>query len=896
MTTATTDTAEISLNSCRSISELRFDSWKSLSDDLRRLSVTPPATFQGVTSAIETLSRIESYWAFPGARAFAKLKKMIERRDLRRAHRTARRIQRMLADQTYRGKSRHYVEVLIVGATSASEQKTLRRRLQPKRGVSDDFVFDTVFVRSFEDALNATLVNTDLQAVVIRHSFPLRSRDCHLDRSRRVLEGLDAGIEAVPEAERGPLLGREIAKLRPELDLYLVTEGNVEDIAARAGEPFKRVFFGEEDCYELYPSIVRGVARRYEAPFFNAVRNHAKRSVSNFHALPISRGKSIRNSNWTGDLAQFYGMTLFDAETSATSGGLDSLHDPGGALKLAQENAARAFGAKSSRFVTNGTTTANSITVQALVRPGDVVLLDGNCHKSHYSALVGVGAQVHHLDPYPRNDYSIYGGVSLREVKRTLLAYKRAGTLDRVRLLLLTNCTFDGIVYKPERVMMECLAIAPHLAFLWDEAWFPFAYSHPTYRERTAMGSAAKLAAMLQNSDYAARHEAFIADFDWEDDERILNTPLLADPSKARVRVYATQSTHKKLTALRQGSMIHSWDQDYEEKTKEALDAAYMAQTSTSPNYQILATLDVSRRQVEMEGYGLVQRTLELAMSLRVQLSRYQLLKKYFRVLGVDDLIPREYRESNAESYFDQKTGWSNFETAWRKDEFALDPTHVTVDISATGLSGDRFKNKLMNEHEIQINKTSRNTVLFIVNIGTTRSEIAHLIEVLMKIARETDEKVRGFSTIERRIHDQQVLSLTQKQPPLPNYSAFHPAFYPATHSFNKVEARDGDIRSAHYLSLDYANCEYLSLDECEGAIAGGRELVSARLVTPYPPGSPILAPGQVITPAILQFLRKCEVREIHGLRPELGLRVFREKTLTRVLDAQKSSPEHGGA
>ena len=79
----------------------------------------------------------------------------------------------------------------------------------------------------------------------------------------------------------------------------------------------------------------------------------------------------------------------------------------------------------------------------------------------------------------------MYGAVPLREIKQQLLELKAAGKLDRVRMLLLTNCTFDGIVYNVERVMEECLAIKPDLIFLWDEAWFAFARFNPTYRQRT---------------------------------------------------------------------------------------------------------------------------------------------------------------------------------------------------------------------------------------------------------------------------------------------------------------------------------------------------------------------------------------------------------------------------
>ena len=372
----------------------------------------------------------------------------------------------------------------------------------------------------------------------------------------------------------------------------------------------------------------------------------------------------------------------------------------------------------------------------------------------------------------------MYGAVPLRHIKETLLSFRRAGTLDRVRMVLLTNCTFDGIVYDVERVMLECLAIKPDLVFLWDEAWFAFARCHPIYRQRTGMASAARLAETFKDPAYARRHATFAAGIDWNDDEQLLNARLLPDPARARVRVYATHSTHKTLTALRQGSMIHVWDQDFKDKVEESFHEAYMTHTSTSPNYQILASLDVGRRQVELEGYELIQRQLELAMSLREQVLHHPLLKRYFRFLRVSDMVPAPYRESGVDNYYNDETGWDNLEAAWQTDEFALDPTRATLTIGATGMDGDTFKNKeLMDRYGIQINKTSRNTVLFMTNIGSTRSAIAYLIEVLVKIARDVDARVADMSSIERRIHERRVRSLTLEQPPLPDFSSFHFAF-----------------------------------------------------------------------------------------------------------------------
>ena len=301
-----------SLSRHRSVWEMRSDGWIGLVDDLSRLAILPAEhpererRLTHVRAIVEQLAPVESYWAFPGGRVFGELAQWIERDELARAHQAARRIHRVLAARTYRHDvntldsdnelpsqietdserqaqlARPYFEVLIVDEMSASEEDALRRRVQRKRTADDDFIFDVVVVPSFEDALIATLVNFNLQAVVIRHGFPFRSVN-HNDMLRRFLDGMDEGIEKMAEFERGPLLGRQIAQIRPELDLYLVTDVNVEDIAARLGETFKRIFFGEEDHIELYSSIMKGVGERHRTPFFNALRDYAKQPTGVFH-------------------------------------------------------------------------------------------------------------------------------------------------------------------------------------------------------------------------------------------------------------------------------------------------------------------------------------------------------------------------------------------------------------------------------------------------------------------------------------------------------------------------------------------------------------------------------------------------------------------------------------
>jgi len=783
-------------------------------------------------------------------------------------------------------QQRPYFEVLFVDESGAEDVKLMRDSLRKVRRPEDRFIYDIVVVPSFEDALIAVLFNYNIQAAVIRYGFPLRSVN-HLEILQRYLATIDeTEYEDALDNTRGPLLGNLLAEVRPELDLYLVTDGAVEDIAGNVTQKFSRIFYQQEDYLDLHLNILRGIESRYETPFFTALRKYSQQPTGVFHAMPISRGKSITKSHWIKDMAQFYGMNIFLAETSATSGGLDSLLQPHGPIKKAQQLAARAFGAKRTYFVTNGTSTANKIVVQALVKPGDIILVDRDCHKSHHYGMVLAGAQVCYLDSYPLNEYSMYGAVPLREIKSKLLMYKKAGLLHKVKMLLLTNCTFDGVVYNVERVMEECLAIKPDLIFLWDEAWFAFASFTPTYRRRAAMATASRLRARYRSVAYAEEYAAYQKRIAKLKDGELLEERLLPDPDKVRVRVYATQSTHKSLTSLRQGSMIHVHDQEFNHKVQEPFDEAFMTHTSTSPNYQILASLDIGRRQVELEGFELVQKQIELAMVIRERVASHPLLSRYFVFLEAKDLIPKEFRPSGINSYFSPEKGWRNdgMEVAWETDDFVIDLTRLTLYVGKTGIDGDTFKNEyLMDKYGIQINKTSRNTVLFMTNIGTTRSSVAFLIEVLVKIATELEQQQEDASRVERKLIEKRVKSLSEDLPPLPDFSYFHAAFCPG--SQQKVKTTDGDIRSAFFFAYDEENCEYITIDEATigAAMKSGRELVSASFVTPYPPGFPILVPGQVVSEEILAFMRALDVKEIHGYNPEIGLQMFTEAALQKL-------------
>ena len=892
-----------------SLWQLRADSWSGLEEASERLAVAvtqerpTERLVKEVDRLLDVLAPMEVYWAFPGVQTFQHARRLFGAGKYDRLARLIAAINRALITDSYRNggqwsaehldreplngadalslehnrETRPYFEVLIVDDMTGAQERAVREDLRRLRRRDDAFVYEVVVVPSFEDASMAVLLNFNLQACVIRRRFVHHSRHDLSQLGSFFEERSDHQLVDSRPEERAQMLARRIARLRPELDLYLMTEVSLEETAGRLSHHYRRVFHAREGLLELHLSILKGIEERYDAPFFEALRDYAHRPTGVFHALPISQGKSVVSSHWISDMVDFYGLDIFLAETSATCGGLDSLLEPTGSLRDAQELAAKTFGARKTFFVTNGTSTANKIVAQALLQPGDIVLVDRNCHQSHHYGLMMSGAHVTYLDAYPLSQYSMYGGVPLREIKRVLLQFRAAGKLDRVKMLMLTNSTFDGIVYDVQRVMRECLAIKPDLIFLWDEAWFAFARFHPVYRPRTAMRAARTLIEKLRLPSYREKYSRYAEQLAEErpSDEALLDREMLPDPARARVRVYATQSTHKTLTSLRQGSMIHVYDQDFSQKAEDTFREAYMAHTSTSPNYQILASLDLGRRQGALEGFELVQKQVENAMRLRDAIDYHPLLRKYVRCLITADMIPEEFRPSGVDQPL--RSGLLTMHQVWKQDEFVLDPCRITLYIGLTGVDGDTFKrDHLMDRYGVQINKTSRNTVLFMTNIGTTRSSVAYLIEVLVTLVRELVDHVTDMSPRQRADHEQKVLSLTNPAAPLPNFSGFHPSFRPGA----AVDTPEGDLRRAFYVAYDDALCEYLTLDEVQERLDAGTEVVSATFITPYPPGFPVLVPGQLFSQEIMAFMRTLDTKEVHGLRPDLGYRVFLDKAM----------------
>src|SRR6516165_5453941 len=906
-----------------SAGEARCDRWQEMAHAAQTLVAQSSSGSSSnqmlaeVEALLTPLSVLETFRAYPGEAMMSALKEALARSDYSTFPRITNRIAKAIITGSYRRSpsawkpgdegekeatdrllkdyfetgdlTKPYFEMLLVSDDPTPEQvRQGRNELRQLRRPEDPFVYEAVTVPSFEDAVLAVVMNADLQAVVIRDNFRFKSQfdapllrtylEQHMSQERGSLEPKDYGVA----------LARVIGKIRPELDVYLIVDSSIEKVASHLdSKNIRRIFYGLEDLMEIHLALLEGVNQRYETPYFDNLQKYAQRPIGTFHALPVARGKSIFKSNWIRDMGAFYGANIFLAESSATTGGLDSLLEPTGNIKVAQEKAARAFGCKHLFFGTNGTSTSNKIAVQAIVRPGDIVLVDRNCHKSHHYGLVICGGQPLYVEAYPLTEYSMYGAVPLRTIKKALLELNAEGKLHRARMLLLTNCTFDGHVYHVQRFMEEVLAIKPDIVFLWDEAWSAYSRFSQFHRMRSAMGACEALRERYASDAYRAEYAAFKKKHGKIDPKnaKLLDTHLLPDPDAVKLRVYATTSTHKSLSCFRQGSYIMVND-DCWESTEAAFKEAFFTHTSTSPNLQLIASLDVARRQAELEGYELVGRAIELSLILRREVNNHPLISKYFTIATNAQMVPAEHRASGFEDFHADGVTWKTIYDAWVTDEFVLDPTRITLLCGSAGFDGTSFKGLLASKFDIQLNKTSRNSILLQTNINNTRSDIAYLIKVLADISRELDRKLANDPE-EKAAFDARVKSLITDVPDLPNFSRFHDAFRGNPRS----KTNEGDMRTPFFLAYDEDNSTYVKLNsrEIDDLVKQG-QAVSANFVIPYPPGFPILVPGQVITPETIDFMRKLDVKEIHGYDASEGLKLIKPEALAKRAGAKVGS------
>jgi len=557
-------------------------------------------------------------------------------------------------------------------------------------------------------------------------------------------------------------LVQRITRFRPELDVYILIAREEEDdiVDALFAEAVDGYFYREERDYRgIYRILNAQIQERARTPFYDQLKNYVWMAKDQWHTPGHSSGESLRGSPWVNDFYDFMGEHVFDADLSVSVPMLDSLMEPKGVISEAQAKAAKAFGAKRTFFATNGTSTANKVIFQTLLAPGEKLILDRNCHKSVHHGVVLSGAHPVYLDSALNRKYGLYGPVP----KKVLL-----GAIQRhpdAQALIITSCTYDGLRYD-----LPPIVEAAHkrgIKVIVDEAWYGFARFHPQFRP-TALEAGAD---------------------------------------------YATQSTHKVLSAFSQASMIHVNDPDFKE---HLFRENFNMHTSTSPQYGLIASLDIARKQAVMEGYKLLSRTLELAAEVRKLINS----TRVFRVLELDDLLPPEVRA----------------------DGIQLDPTKVTIDISGCGYTVEDLQKELFERYNIQVEKSTFNTLTLLLTVGTTRSKVSRLYDALMRIARQGRPPRRLVQT-----------------PEIPGFTRLRclprDAYYCGGELLPVFDERE---RINHQLA--------------------GR--ICADQIVPYPPGIPVLVPGQLVTPKILDYLGRLlhshKSLEMHGVVHEAYLPCIR--------------------
>jgi arginine decarboxylase len=544
---------------------------------------------------------------------------------------------------------------------------------------------------------------------------------------------------------------QRITRFRPELDVYILIAQEKEDdvVDALFTESVDGYFYREERDYRgIYRILNAQIQERARTPFTDQLKNYVWMAKDQWHTPGHSSGESLRGSPWVNDFYEFMGEHVFDADLSVSVPMLDSLMEPKGVIAEAQAMAAKAFGARRTFFATNGTSTANKVILQTLLAPGEKLLLDRNCHKSVHHGVVLSGAHPVYLDSALNRKYGLYGPVP----NKTLLAAIRKH--PDAQALILTSCTYDGLRYDLAPIVEA--AHARGIKVIVDEAWYGFARFHPEFRP-TALEAGAD---------------------------------------------YATQSTHKVLSAFSQASMIHVNDPTFRE---HLFRENFNMHTSTSPQYGLIASLDVARKQAVMEGYKLLSRTLALGKELREQINS----TRVFRVLELEDLLPEEVKH----------------------DGIRLDPTKVTIDISGCGYTVDDLQRELFERYNIQTEKSTFNTLTLLLTIGTTRSKVSRLYDALMRIA-------RGGKAPRRLV----------RTPEIPQFTKLR--YLP---------------RDAYYCGGELVPV----FDDKERVNKALARRVCADQIVPYPPGIPVLVPGQVITREIAEYLasllRSQKRMEMHG-------------------------------
>ncbi|BCM06712.1 Orn/Lys/Arg decarboxylase N-terminal domain-containing protein [Ralstonia nicotianae] len=605
-----------------------------------------------------------------------------------------------------------------------------------------------------------------------------------------------------------------------------------------------------EDTPEFVARHIIREARNYldslPPPFFKALIDYAQDSSYSWHCPGHSGGVAFLKSPVGQVFHQFFGENMLRADVCNAVDELGQLLDHTGPVAASERNAARIFGSDHMFFVTNGTSTSNKMVWHANVAPGDIVVVDRNCHKSILHAIMMTGAIPVFLMP-TRNHYGIIGPIPQSEFEPETIARKIAehpfasqAANKKPRILTLTQGTYDGVLYNAERIKHMLSTEIDTLHF--DEAWLPHASFHPFYRDMHAIGQG------------RARSKDAL--------------------------VFATQSTHKLLAGLSQASQILVQDSETRKLDTYRFNEAYLMHTSTSPQYSIIASCDVAAAMMEAPGgTALVEESIAEALDFRRAMRKVE--QEYvgtnggngrgddwwFKVWGPNDLSDEGIEEREA-WMLKANERWHGFGDL-AEDFNLLDPIKATIITPGLDVDGKFSESgipaaivtKYLAEHGIIVEKTGLYSFFIMFTIGITKGRWNSMVTELQQFKDDYDnnqplwrvlpEFVRQYPQYERiglrelcdAIHSVYKANDVARVTTEMYLSNMEPAMKPS----------DAWAKMAH------RETERVAIDDLEGRI-------TAILLTPYPPGIPLLIPGERFNRTIVQYLQFA--REFNKLFP----------------------------
>ena len=585
-----------------------------------------------------------------------------------------------------------------------------------------------------------------------------------------------------------------------------------------------------EDTPEFVARHIIREARLYldslAPPFFRALVNYAQDGSYSWHCPGHSGGVAFLKSPVGRMFHQFFGENMLRADVCNSVDELGQLLDHTGPVAASERNAARIFNCDHLFFVTNGTSTSNKIVWHSTVAPDDIVVVDRNCHKSILHSIIMTGAIPVFLMP-TRNHFGIIGPISLDEFKIETIQRKIDANpfiknkKQKPRILTITQSTYDGVLYNVETLKQMLDGQIDTLLF--DEAWLPHAAFHDFYKDMHAIGLGRK-------------------------------------PCKESM-VFSTQSTHKMLAGLSQASQILVQDSEVRKLDRDCFNEAYMMHTSTSPQYAIIASCDVAAAMMEPPGgTALVEESIAEALDFRRAMRKVDEewgADWWFKVWG-PDYLAEEGMASRADWMLcadDRWHGFGNLAPGFNM----LDPIKATIITPGLDVGGDfadsgipaAIVTKYLAENGVVVEKTGLYSFFIMFTIGITKGRWNTMVTELQQFKDDYDknqplwrvlpEFVAKYARYEKvglrdlcdQIHGIYKINDVARLTTEMYLSNMEPAMKPS----------DAFAKMAH------GEIDRVSIDELEGRI-------TSVLLTPYPPGIPLLIPGERFNKTIVDYLK----------------------------------------